>query len=416
VAAKQKKTVTKKGRGVRKAPHLSAAEKRSLSALKGWETRRKREAEVERARVAKRARDRAYRERKRLEKLEAQRLEVERLAKIEAKKARDRERARERRAAKKAAEEAARLEAERLEVERLAKIEAKKARDRERARERRAAKKAAEEASRLEAEKLEAQRLEVERLAKIEAKKARDRERARERRAAKKAAEEAARLEAARLEAQRLEVERLAKIEAKKARDRERARERRAEAKRKKLEAERAALRAIQCEDLERNPSKVPEVVWSSDCFVSSTFHRFPDGTFEGLIYEKIDEDNPNASWRRVERFLSEFWKESTGWWMRVGVFGVQVSELFETIERADEIMSSYEPIQPIPGRPDLVGAKGSWARWRRVGPSRGKRTRFVTAASQYVIGRQITEAFLDDDFTNLVLAVAVYSGEENPS
>jgi hypothetical protein len=379
VAAKTKKPVTKKGRGARKAPRLSAAEKRARAARKGWETRREREAEAERAREAKRARDRAYRERKRLERLEAERLEAERLR--------------------------------RLGAERLERLEARRARDRAR----RAAKKAAEEAARLEAERLEAQRLEAERLAKVEAKRARDRERARARRAAKKAAEEAARLEAERLEAARLEAERLAKIEAKKARDRERARERRAEAKRKKLEAEKAALRAIQCEDLERSPSKVPEVVWSSDCFVSSTFHRFPDGTFEGLLYEEIDEDNPNASWRRVERFLREFWKESAGWWMRVGVFGVQVSELVETIERTDEIMSSYEPIQPIPGRPDLVGATGSWTRWRRVGPSRGKRTRFVTAASQYVIGRQITEAFLDDDFTNLVLAVAVYSGEENP-
>gem|GEM_PF-4440579 len=100
---------------------------------------------------------------------------------------------------------------------------------------------------------------------------------------------------------------------------------------------------------------------------------------------------------------------------MRVGVFGAQVSELVETIERADEIMSSYEPIQPIPGRPDRVGATGSWTRWRRVGPTRGQRTRFVSAASQYVIGRQITGAFLDDDFVNLVLAVAVYSGKESP-
>jgi len=379
VAANKTKSVTKKGRGARKAPRLSAAEKRAQAARKGWETRREREAEAERAREAKRARDRAYRERKRLERLEAERLEAERLR--------------------------------RLEAERLERLEARRVRDRAR----RAAKKAAEEAARLEAERLEAERLEAERLAKIEAKKARDRERARARRAAKKAAEEAARLEAQRLEAERLEAERLAKIEAKKSRDRERARERRAEAKRKKLEAERAALRAIQCEDLERSPSKVPEVVWSSDCFLLDRFHRFPDGTFEGLLYEEISEADPFAAWRKVERFLRAFWQESPGWFMRVGVFGIKLDLLNEDLEHRDEIMSGYEPIRPIPGRPDLVGAIGSWTRWRRVGPTRGKRTRFVTPASQYVVGRTITSNFLARNFTNLVLAVAVYSGEESP-
>jgi len=264
--------------------------------------------------------------------------------------------------------------------------------------------------ARREAAREAARRAEEERLRKLEQKRARDRERQRKKRAEERAKKE----EAERL--RKLEEERLRKLEEKRARDRERQRKKRAEEKRKKEEAERKkALEREKrrvCEDLERDPSPIPEIAWGSDCFLLSRHFTFKDGTFEGLIYAEPDPENPDREWRRLERFLRAFWAQSEGWWIRVGVFGLPPEELAEDFAG----QSDYQPAVVVPGRPDLVGSVGSFTRWRRVGPTRGKRTQFVTAASQYVIGRRITEAFLDQEFQGVTIAVACFTGKEPPA
>ena len=292
---------------------------------------------------------------------------------------------------------AAALEAERRRLEAL---EKRRARDRER-----------REAAR---------EVERKRLAALEKRRTRERER---REAAREAARQA--------EARETERKRLAALEKRRARDRER-REAAKEVERKRLEAEQKKLQAAEkrkaaaklgaqrrsekarvCNDLLRDPPSDPEFAFNTTCFDASSYYRFKDGTWEGELVE-IGRKNWRKAWDKIERYLKPVLANATGWWMRVGVFGFEPSNLGKG--ESDFDRDRYQKSRESWGKAFNPGSIGRYSAWRRIKPSAGRRTKFTTPATILLTGREMTKNFEEKGFKSLVISVRVYTGQLRPS
>ena len=224
--------------------------------------------------------------------------------------------------------------------------------------------------------------------------------------------------------AEEAERKRLEALERRRQKDRQRRAEKR-EAERLKREKEEkkkeaAKVRAQQqaekrrvCNDLISDPPTDPELVFGTACFDSSSFHRFSDGTWEGEITERGKKDW-KRTWDRLERFLRPLLSKAKGWWMRVGVFGVEPSML--GLGENDFDRDRYQKSRKTWGKAFVPGSIGRNSPWRRIRPSSGKRTKFTTAATVLLTGREITKRFEAKGFKNIVLSVQVFSGNQRPS
>jgi hypothetical protein len=234
-----------------------------------------------------------------------------------------------------------------------------------------------------------------------------------------------------RAEKREAERKRLEALERRREKDRQRRAEKR-EAERLKREAERlerekkekkkeaAKARAQQqaekrrvCNDLISDPPTDPELVFGTACFDSSSFHQFSDGAWEGEITERGKKDW-KRTWDRLERFLRPLLSKAKGWWMRVGVFGVEPSML--GLGEPDFDRDRYQKSRKTWGKAFVPGSIGRNSPWRRIRPSSGKRTKFTTAATVFLTGREITKRFEAKGFKNIVLSVQVFSGNQRPS
>ena len=180
-----------------------------------------------------------------------------------------------------------------------------------------------------------------------------------------------------------------------------------------KVRAQQQAEKRRVCNDLISDPPTDPELVFGTACFDSSSFHRFSDGTWEGEITERGKKDS-KRTWDRLERFLRPLLSKAKGWWMRVGVFGVEPSML--GLGEPDFDRDRYQKSRKTWGKAFVPGSIGRNSPWRRIRPSSGKRTKFTTAATVLLTGREITKRFEAKGFKNIVLSVQVFSGNQRPS
>ena len=265
-----------------------------------------------------------------------------------------------------------------------------------------------------------AREAERKRLEALEKRRARERER---REAAREAAKQA--------EARETERKRLAALEKRRTRDRER-REAARQIERKRLEAEKKKLQAAEkrkaaaklgaqrraekarvCRDLLRDPPSDPEFAFNTTCFDASSFYRFKDGTWEGELVE-IGRKNWRKAWDKLERYLKPVLANATGWWMRVGVFGFEPSDLGNG--ESDFDRDRYQKSRESWGKAFNPGSIGRYSAWRRIKPSAGRRTKFTTPATILLSGREMTKNFEKKGFKSLVISVRVYSGQLRPS
>jgi hypothetical protein len=191
----------------------------------------------------------------------------------------------------------------------------------------------------------------------------------------------------------------------------EKAERRKADAK---LRAQKRAEKQRVCNDLIQDPPSDPELVFGTACWDFSSFHRFQDGSWEGEISQRAGKNFPKT-WDRLEKFLRPLFQSAKGWWMRVGVFGVEPSELGKGEPDFDR--DRYQKSRKTWGKAFVPGSIGRHSPWRRIRRSQGgKRTKFTTPATILLAGRQITERFARKGFQSVVLSVQVYTGNERPS